>query len=71
MQSLLNQFESLKSGNIIKFKDSNIEYTLIENRIGDHLFFKNRFDSTKMFHLFYDEISQETDTFTIIGNNYE
>lgn len=67
MNELLAQLESLENGTIVKFTDSNVEYKLIENRIGDNLFFQNRFDESKMFHLFYDEVSEETDKFTIVG----
>lgn len=63
---LVNEFKML-SENALIILDSAV-YRVVTNHQDDHLFLCNVIDESKSFHLFYDELNPETDTFKLVGN---
>lgn len=65
---LVNEFKSLSANEIIMI--DSFAYRVVTNHHDDHLFLCNVTDESKSFHLFYNELNTETDTFKLLGNKY-
>lgn len=61
---LVYQFSQLKEKDVIEMNKSH--YKVISNHVDDNIFLVNLYKDSNMFHIFYDEINPETDTFTKI-----
>lgn len=66
LKKLLEANENLKFGDVVCVGNSKSPVMVIENRVGDCVYFKS---STQSFHIFYEEIDLIRDTFIYAEKN--